>query len=298
MAARRLGPRWGDQISQVMANGTTSLMGLWTQMRDHLEWMRQHNRTAAQPVGFYGIDLPGSMVSLLPGLDAVTSYLAQADPGFQADPGLRETASAWAAASAFPAPAAISAYGQLTTGTRDALTAGLAGLSARMTARRLLAAHNGHVQRWPATLPGLPPSTTMGMRLADRLGQDYVVIGTTSGTGQTLNTGPDFYSGRLFTALEEAPQPGSLDALMADSHAGPFATRLCGLPRRRRRRSMSLTGARPWWPGRASAWPSGRRRPQRRTSGGVRRPGRKAPARGAATRRSAGPGRRSCPRIP
>jgi erythromycin esterase len=63
----------------------------------------------------------------------------------------------------------------------------------------------------------------MGMHLAGRLGEDYLVIGTTCGTGQTLNAGPDFYTGRLFADLEEAPQPGSLDALMAASYDGPFA---------------------------------------------------------------------------
>jgi erythromycin esterase len=260
-------------------------------MRAQLDWMRQHNRTAADPVGFYGIDLPGSMVSLLPGLDAVIAYLAQADPEFRAGPGISETASAFAAPSAFSAPAAISAYGNLASEARDALTASLADLTARMTARRrdylrrttagayeralrslsitialdamtreiargnqhammlirdaaiadtvewilhredriVLAAHNGHVQRCPLTLPGVPPVTTMGMHLAERLGGDYLVIGATSGTGQTLNTGADFYTGRLFTEMEP-PQPGSLDALMAASHDGPFATDLRRLP--------------------------------------------------------------------
>ncbi|MFB9531847.1 erythromycin esterase family protein [Nonomuraea roseola] len=277
-----------EQLGHVMANGMTSLMGLWKQMRAHLEWMRRHNRTTAHPVGFYGIDMPGSMVSLLPGLDAVIAYLAQADPGFQADPHIRETAAAFAATSAFSAPAAFSAYGQLAPATRDALTAGLADLRARMTARRLdylrgtaadayeralrslsititldamlrelargdqhgmmldreatiadtvewilgregrivLAAHNGHVQRWPSAVPGVSPSTSMGMHLADRLGEDYLVIGTTSASGQTLNTSPDFYAGTLFTELEGAPQPGSLDALMAACHDGLFATDL------------------------------------------------------------------------
>jgi erythromycin esterase len=284
--------RGGDgRPGRVMADGLTSLMGPWTQMRDQLEWMRRHNRAAAHPVGFYGIDMPGSMVSLLPGLDAVTAYLEQADREFRADPGIRETASVFAVTSAFSAPAAISAYGTLTVADRDALTAGLADLSARMTARRLdyrrrtsggayeralrsldvtvtldamarglahgdqhammlsrdaamadtvewilrredrivLAAHNAHVQRWPATVPGMPAATMMGMHLAGRLGQDYRVIGMTSGSGQTLNTGPDFYAGRLFTELE-APQPGSLDALMAASHDGPFAADLRRLP--------------------------------------------------------------------
>jgi erythromycin esterase len=66
----------------------------------------------------------------------------------------------------------------------------------------------------------------MGMHLADRLGADYRVIGTTSATGQTLNGSPDFYTGELFTDLEQAPQAGSLDALMAASHDAPFATDL------------------------------------------------------------------------
>ncbi|MDH6577369.1 erythromycin esterase family protein [Kitasatospora sp. MAP5-34] len=277
----------GDQLGRVMANGLTSLMGLWTQLGAQLEWMRGHNRTAEHPVGFYGIDLPGSMVSLLPGLDVVLAYLAQADPEFQVDPGVRETASACAAASAFSAPAAIAAYGELAPERRDALTASLAELTARMAGRRLsylrrttldayehalvslrvtvaldtfsremvrgdrqgmmfnrdatiadtvewilgredrivLAAHNGHIQRWPGAIPGTAPMTPMGMHLADRLGPDYLVIGTTSGTGEILNTGADFYTGTLFKHLDP-PQPGSLDALMAASHDGPFATDL------------------------------------------------------------------------
>ena len=125
------------QLGQVMAKGMTSLMGLWTQMRTQLEWIRHHDRGAAVPVGFYGIDLPGSMVSLLPGLDAVLAYLAQADPDSPVGPCIRETASAFAAASAFSAPAAIAAYGKLAPESRDALTASLADLTARMTARRL-----------------------------------------------------------------------------------------------------------------------------------------------------------------
>jgi erythromycin esterase len=276
-----------DSLSHVMANGMTSLMGLWAPMRAHLEWMRQHNRAAASPVGFYGIDLPGSMVSLLPGLDAVITYLAEADPEFSVDPGVRQTAASVAATSAFSAPAIFAAYGALAADSRDSLTAGLADLTARLTARRLdyvrrtsgydyeralraakitvtldamlreiprgdqhammlhraatiadtvewilhgedrvvLAAHNGHVQRWPGALPGMPPMTTMGMHLADRLGADYLVIGTTSGTGQTLNPSPDFYTGTFFTDLGP-PRPGSLDALMAASHDEPFATDL------------------------------------------------------------------------
>ena len=287
---RASGDDAGDQerLGDVMANGVTSLMGPWTEMRALLEWMHGHDRGAAHAVGFYGIDMPGSMVSLLPGLDAVTAYLAGADPGFRPDPAIRETASAFASTSAFSAPATISAYGDLAPERRDALTTGLADLAARLAdgatgyARRtsseaydralrslaitvsldsmaralargdyhgmmlerdatiagtvewilrreeriVVAAHNGHVQRWPTTMPGMAPATTMGMHLADRLGTAYRVIGMTTGTGWTLNTAPDFYAGRLFAELDAAPQPGSLDALMAASHDGPFATDL------------------------------------------------------------------------
>jgi erythromycin esterase len=275
-----------DQLGRVMADGITSLMGLWTPLRDHLEWMRRHNRTAARPVGFFGIDLPGSNASLLPGLDAAIAYLAQADPGFQVDPGIREAAATFAAPSAFSAPAAVAGYGKLTPDARDALTAGLAELAAHLTGRRadylrrttadayeravravrltvtldtmaremarddyqsvmvnregaiadtvewilrredriVLAAHNAHVQRWPG-LPGMAAAAPMGRHLADRLGADYLVIATTTGTGQTLNTTPDFYTGTLFADLRP-PAPGSLDALMGASHDGPFATDL------------------------------------------------------------------------
>ncbi|MET9248926.1 erythromycin esterase family protein [Nonomuraea sp. NPDC003709] len=277
-----------DRLGEIMASGLTSLTGLWRQMGAHLEWMRGHNATAEHPVGFYGIDLGGQNASLLPALDAVLAYLAQADPGFHIEPAIRETASAFAATSAFAAPATMAVYDRLPPETKDALTAGLTGLAARMKGRRLeyvrrttaeeyeralrsmhhaltlesvirgmtggdqqsvmynrdaeiadtvewilrrqdrivLAAHNGHVQRGPATLPGMNPVTPMGMHLADRLGKDYLVIGATSGTGHMLNSDfAAFQAGVLFAPME-APEPGSLDALMHAGHDGPFATDL------------------------------------------------------------------------
>ncbi|MBE1606482.1 erythromycin esterase family protein [Actinopolymorpha pittospori] len=278
-------------LGQAMAAGVTSLLGLWTQLRAHLQWMREHSPSVA----FYGTDLGGSVVSLLPSLDAVTAYLAKADPDFELNPRLRETATAFAIPSAFSIPQGLAAYGELAPEDRDALTAGLAELSARVTSRRLdyvrrtsvddyertlrslrevvtidmglrhlvrgeqlgmltirdatstetvewllhrhdrivLGAHNGHVQRSPGTLPGtpqgVPPATPMGLRLADRLGEDYVVIGVTMGSGQTLMEGPEFYEGKLFMDLEP-PRPDSLDGLMAASHDGPFGVDLRRLP--------------------------------------------------------------------
>ena len=270
----------GDPLGDVQANGLTSLMGLWTEIRAQLEWLREHNASAAEPVGFAGIDLPGSMVSLLPGLEAVLAYLARADPGYTGGQALRE-AAAFAAPSAFSAPAAMAGYQALPEATRDALTAGLADLTERLRSRpadsddydrvrRILettvvldglarsmargdheammrdrdaamadtvewvlgragrvvvAAHNGHILRCPVALPGLPPLTMMGAHLAGRLGAGYLSIGTTTGSGWTLNTGPGFYAGELFTE-QGPPEPGSLDALLAASHDGPFAVDL------------------------------------------------------------------------
>ena len=272
--------------SEVLAKGTP-LMGLWTEMRDHVEWMRQHNSTAAEPVGFYGIDLGGMNASLFPGLDFVADYLARADPDYHLDPTIRDTATEVGAVSAFSAPAALGKYGALPTATKDALTAGLAELTARMVARRLdyvertsaeeherallvlrqvvtldlvargmtrgdqqsvmfhrdsmiadtvawilgredrilLGAHNGHLQRWRGVMPGMGPMTPMGLHLADRLGSDYLVVGMTTGRGQTLTNGPGFYAGQLFEDMQP-PQPGSLDALMDQTWDKPFAVDL------------------------------------------------------------------------
>lgn len=277
-----------DQVGHVMANGITSLMGMWTEMRDHLAWMRAYNAGAQHPIGWYGIDLGGSNVSLLPSLDAALGYLAPADPEYTVDKSVRGTAAAFSAPSAFSVATAVTGYGALDTATRDACTAGLADIATRMTGRRLeyvartgvepferalrslyltitldslaramakgdretlfanreaaiadtidwilrrtdrivLAAHDAHVQRWPAAIaPGMPSATPMGMHTHSRLGSDYVVIGTTTGAGHTLNSGADFFTGTLFTTLDQ-PKPGSLDALMAATYDAPFATDL------------------------------------------------------------------------
>lgn len=95
----------------------------------------------------------------------------------------------------------------------------------RRERRIVLPAHDGHIQRYPVSMPGVPQMPSMGMHLADRFGADYVVIGTTSGTGQTLSDGQDFFAGTLFAEMGP-PEPGSLDALMAASHDGPFAVDL------------------------------------------------------------------------
>jgi erythromycin esterase len=108
---------------------------------------------------------------------------------------------------------------------RDATIAETVEWFLRRESRVVLGAHNGRVRRSPGALPGMAPPATMDMDLTDRLGDGYLMIGTTSGTGQTLNTDPSFYSGKLFAELGPS-ETGSLDALLAASYDGPFATDL------------------------------------------------------------------------
>lgn len=56
-----------------------------------------------------------------------------------------------------------------------------------------------------------------------------MVIGTTANTGQVLTTGPEFYTGTLFSPLQPAT-PDSIDGLLAASHDGPFGVDLRRLP--------------------------------------------------------------------
>ncbi|MGH8881715.1 MAG: erythromycin esterase family protein, partial [Stackebrandtia sp.] len=125
------------ELGRLMGDGMVSLMLMWAPMRAHLAWMRRYNHDADRPVGFYGLDLGGSNASLLTGIDAVTAYLARAEPDFQVDPAIRSTAAIFAPRSPFSAAAAITTYAGLAAETRNELTAGLVELAARMNGRRL-----------------------------------------------------------------------------------------------------------------------------------------------------------------
>ncbi|RJO79343.1 erythromycin esterase family protein [Nocardia panacis] len=273
------------RLDDILAQGISSLMGLWTETRGLIEWLRERSG-----VGFGGIDLGGSNVSLLPALDVALGYLAVADPDYQVDSALRETAAAFAAPSALSQLAAMTGYAELPTERRDALTAGLGELTVRLTSMRLdyvartsvaafdrarralaqaltmdavfrdtargniagalfardaamadtvelilkdrrriaVAAHNGHILRARLSFPGMPPSTMLGLHLADRFGADYVPIGTTIGSGRTLTAGEGFYRGEIFTDMDPA-RPDCLDALMTATHDGLFGVNLRGL---------------------------------------------------------------------
>ena len=130
-------------IGTVLAHGMTSLMGMFTEQRRLLEWLGSTTAGGSR-VRFYGVDTPGSNVSLLPALDFVTPYLAEADPPLRVDPDLRELAATGAASSVFAARDAAAAYATLPVERKDALTAGLTLLLARLRARQPEHAPPGH----------------------------------------------------------------------------------------------------------------------------------------------------------
>ena len=49
-------------------------------VRETLQWLREHNRTAPRPVRFVGIDVPEAGGSLLPALTPLADYLSHVDP--------------------------------------------------------------------------------------------------------------------------------------------------------------------------------------------------------------------------
>jgi erythromycin esterase len=110
-------------------------------MLDQLAWMRERNARSAEPVRFYGMDLPGSSATALPGILGCLPVLDRADPHY-ADV-VRGTllplfdylptdrrGLAWAAP-------AIQSYLALAPQTRFELTARIAELVERMQAMRV-----------------------------------------------------------------------------------------------------------------------------------------------------------------
>ncbi|MEU1206911.1 erythromycin esterase family protein [Nocardia sp. NPDC005825] len=95
-------------------------------------WIRAHNRTAATPVRFAGIDIPAAGGSLLPALGPVADYLRRVDP--DTVPLIQQAtriAESFAGASA---AAAAPAWTRLATADQDALTSALTRLLIRFRA--------------------------------------------------------------------------------------------------------------------------------------------------------------------
>ena len=118
----------GD-VREVATRGITYRMGRCPEMRAHLSWMREHNKTADVPLRFVGLDVPGSTASPLPALESVGRYLARVDP--EAVPlidRLVTYAEKYAGEHALPSYAA---YAQLARADRDRITVHLAELASR-----------------------------------------------------------------------------------------------------------------------------------------------------------------------
>ncbi len=104
---------------------------------------------------------------------------------------------------------------------RDALMARTVHALLERGERVLVVAANGHIQRSPMLAPPLvtEPFPTMGTHLAASLGDDYVSIATTFGSGEVWlhRPAPDSRPGHSvpFTQWLDAAAPGSLDALLA-----------------------------------------------------------------------------------
>ncbi|MEV6669152.1 erythromycin esterase family protein [Streptomyces sp. NPDC051162] len=90
-------------------------------LTEPLHWLRHHNRTAARPVRFAGVDIPAAGGSLLPALEPLTDYLRETDPDLLP---LVEAATALAGRLATTSGAlAAPAWARLDTADQDALTA-------------------------------------------------------------------------------------------------------------------------------------------------------------------------------
>lgn len=91
--------------------------------------------------------------------------------------------------------------------------------------RVVVAAHNGHIQRTPiSTVEPHPPVDTLGVHLADRLGEQYLTIGTTCGGGEIIVPRTSVVDGQQQTELTIGNLPpaeeGSLDRLLDDRTSG------------------------------------------------------------------------------
>src|SRR5438045_2077598 len=71
----------GD-LDPLLRTGITYHMGQCAEMREQLSWMRHHNLTHDRKIRFYGMDLPDSSASPLPGVLAVLSFLDDTDPAY------------------------------------------------------------------------------------------------------------------------------------------------------------------------------------------------------------------------
>ncbi|RKR86712.1 erythromycin esterase [Micromonospora pisi] len=121
----------GD-LRTIADGGITYTFGRSAEMRAHLEWMRGTNAAGANPVRFFGIDVPGSTASPLPAMRNIRRYLSEVDDDAMVIVD-RLVPLMEKFAGEHPLPA-YAAYGQLAAAERDGITASLAELATRFDA--------------------------------------------------------------------------------------------------------------------------------------------------------------------
>ncbi|WP_405775483.1 erythromycin esterase family protein [Streptomyces sp. NBC_00859] len=115
-----------------------------------LRWMRRHNRTAAAPVRFAGIDIPAAGGSLLPALTPLADYLRDIDsetlPALHTAMQIAESFAGGSGADTAPA------WARLPAAEQDALSAALARLLIRFRAVEPLYVARGGRSRYDVAL--------------------------------------------------------------------------------------------------------------------------------------------------
>ncbi|MBB2741338.1 UNVERIFIED_ORG: erythromycin esterase [Microbispora rosea subsp. rosea] len=192
-----------------------------------LRWIRRHNRTAAHPVRFAGIDIPAAGGSLLPALVPIADYLRQIDPEtlpmIQAAIRIAESFAGGSGAVAAPA------WARLDTAEQDALSAILMRLLIRFRAVEPLYVSRGDQDSYDIAL----------RRLEGACHGDYTfraMAGLFAGSGLTADTSArDVYmAGSVLWHLERF-EPGTRVVLAAhNAHIQKvpisFDGHLTGLP--------------------------------------------------------------------
>ncbi|MFI7054757.1 erythromycin esterase family protein [Streptosporangium canum] len=192
-----------------------------------LRWIRRHNRTAAHPVRFAGIDIPAAGGSLLPALAPVTDYLRQVDP--ETLPAIQTATRIAGSFAGASAAAAAPAWTRLAAAEQDTLSATLMRLLIRFRAVAPLYISRGDRRSYDIAL----------RRLEAACHADYgfrAMAGLYAGNGLTADTSArDVYmAGSILWHLERL-HPGTRIVLAAhNAHIQKtpvsFDGHLTGLP--------------------------------------------------------------------
>ncbi|MFJ7196099.1 MULTISPECIES: erythromycin esterase family protein [unclassified Streptomyces] len=192
-----------------------------------LRWMRSHNRSAAQPVRFAGIDIPAAGGSLLPALGPVADYLRQVDsetlPLAESAARIADSFAGGSAADAAPA------WARLPVAEQDALSALLSRLLIRFRSVEPLYVSRSDQHTYDIAL----------RRLEGACAGDYTfraMAALFAGEGLIADTSArDLYMAESLLWHIERYEPGTRIVLAAHNahiHTTPisFDGRLTGLP--------------------------------------------------------------------